>query len=159
MKLLVACLSFLLSLTQAEIGKTCTDRSHCDQDECCLLPSQFLIVSRRDIAPTSYEEQGTCQKYLQVDQQCSRYGFDRSCGCGHGLRCHTYQVPLPTPSTFPPKTRTSTPPAPTRSAASTSTPVWPTPHNMQFRTIYIPPAMDGYKWVSKCEALLHSTSP
>uniref|UniRef100_A0A0B7B0M2 Prokineticin domain-containing protein n=1 Tax=Arion vulgaris TaxID=1028688 RepID=A0A0B7B0M2_9EUPU len=84
--LLIACL--MVTLISADIGKDCTSDTDCGPDECCQILSDFMVVSKRNIA-------GTCQSYIPEGQSCDIFGkLNGFCSCLPGYACMALQVPI-----------------------------------------------------------------
>ncbi|KAI8798933.1 U3-aranetoxin-Ce1a [Biomphalaria glabrata] len=98
LRILVSVAVSVFAVSQALVGKPCTQVSECDAGECCQILSQFMVVSKRQSGslfqnPTN----GTCQKYRVEGDNCSTFEkMNGYCGCEPGTTCHMYEVPLPT---------------------------------------------------------------
>ncbi|KAK0064826.1 U3-aranetoxin-Ce1a [Biomphalaria pfeifferi] len=97
-KLLVCVAVSVLAVSQALVGKPCTQVSECDTGECCQILNQFMVVSKRQaISLFQNPTNGTCQKYRLEGDSCSSFEkMNGYCGCEPGTTCHMYEVPLPT---------------------------------------------------------------
>uniref|UniRef100_A0A0B7B035 Prokineticin domain-containing protein n=1 Tax=Arion vulgaris TaxID=1028688 RepID=A0A0B7B035_9EUPU len=85
--LLIACL--MVTLIGAEVGKECSLDTQCEANECCQIPHDYQIMSKR--ATT-----GTCQAYTPVGQRCNVFDkYNGFCSCTPGSSCKILQVPIP----------------------------------------------------------------
>uniref|UniRef100_A0A0B7AXD5 Prokineticin domain-containing protein n=1 Tax=Arion vulgaris TaxID=1028688 RepID=A0A0B7AXD5_9EUPU len=95
--LLIACL--MVTLISAEVGKECSLDTECEANECCQIPQQFEVLSKR--AAT-----GTCQSYTPVGQLCNVFDKENGfCSCTPGSSCSIREVPIPGYNEFPPEKR------------------------------------------------------
>nr|KAI8757444.1 U3-aranetoxin-Ce1a-like [Biomphalaria glabrata] len=121
-KLLICAVVGVFAVSQALVGKPCTQVSECDAGECCQILSAFMVMSRRQAQAISLFQNptnGTCQKYKLEGDNCGSFEkINGYCGCEPGTTCHMYEVPLATDV-------------------------------VQAKMMVAP--RPGYQWVSKCE--------
>ncbi|XP_005105421.1 uncharacterized protein LOC101858657 [Aplysia californica] len=74
------------------VGKTCTDQSDCAAGQCCQILSEFMVVSRRQLAKAP--KTGTCQWYKKEGVSCNVFDqMNGYCSCAPGLECSSYKDP------------------------------------------------------------------
>ncbi|CAG5117394.1 unnamed protein product [Candidula unifasciata] len=78
-----------LALVCTEAGKQCTDTSECEEGECCQIPNEYLVVSRKRA------DKGTCERYTLEDGSCGIYDkINGFCSCAPGLKCTGFEIPI-----------------------------------------------------------------
>merc|ERR1712154_247977 len=90
-------LACVVACASAVIGTTCTTEQECDDGECCQILSEFMVVSRRQLAKAP--RAGTCQRYKTEGDHCGPFGkMNGYCSCGPTLSCQS----TPDPNYHPP---------------------------------------------------------